>query len=172
MLLFYSQIPQNEPRFDLLVNDEWSKRHMVVQKFVQAGRKVICNHQCTLYLYNWLACFRRLVSKTKRVSEQHYNSGGVETRDPLAFSLHSSAIVAPFAFRSVVVTEHLQQASNRWTLRKHLFIIMRCWRSIVIEPFGIPLKPCIFSGLFSSRYFKWSVTGKEFSSLRSSFELS
>ena len=41
MLLFYSQIPQNEPRFDLLVNDEWSKRHMVVQKFVQAGRKVI-----------------------------------------------------------------------------------------------------------------------------------
>ena len=129
------------------------------------------NHQCTLYLYNWLACFRRLVSKTKRVSEQHYNSGGVETRDPLAFSLHSSAIVAPFAFRSVVVTEHLQQASNRWSLRKHICIIMRCWRSIVIEPFGIPLKPCIFSGLFSSGYFKWSVTGKEFSSLRSSFEL-
>ena len=34
------QIPEHEPRFDLLVNDEWSKRHMVIQKFVQAGRKV------------------------------------------------------------------------------------------------------------------------------------
>ncbi|PFX33812.1 Primary ciliary dyskinesia protein 1 [Stylophora pistillata] len=33
------EVPQNEPRFDLLVNDEWSKRHMVVQRFVQAGRK-------------------------------------------------------------------------------------------------------------------------------------
>lgn len=39
---FYNaQVPQHDPRFDLLVNDEWSKRHMVVQKFVQAGRKVI-----------------------------------------------------------------------------------------------------------------------------------
>ena len=43
-----SQIAEHEPRFDLLVNDEWSKRHMVIQKFVQAGRKVkhasICHH--------------------------------------------------------------------------------------------------------------------------------
>lgn len=40
--LFYNaKVPQHDPRFDLLVNDEWSKRHMVVQKFVQAGRKVI-----------------------------------------------------------------------------------------------------------------------------------
>ena len=117
------------------------------------------NHQCTLYLYNWLACFRRLVSKTKRVSEQHYNSGGV---DPLAFSLHSSAIIAPFVFRSVVVTEHLQQASNRWTLRKHLCIMMRCWRSIVIEPFGIPLKPCIFSGLFPAVTLSEVSLGKSF----------
>ncbi|XP_029201287.2 LOW QUALITY PROTEIN: cilia- and flagella-associated protein 221-like [Acropora millepora] len=35
------EVPSHEPRFDILVNDEWSNRHMVLQKFVQAGRKVI-----------------------------------------------------------------------------------------------------------------------------------
>ncbi|CAH3130560.1 unnamed protein product [Pocillopora meandrina] len=44
------EIPQNEPRFDLLVNDEWSKRHMVVQKFVQAGRKVIVRLRASRHL--------------------------------------------------------------------------------------------------------------------------
>ena len=34
------QVPSHEPRFDILVNDEWSNRHMVLQKFVQAARKV------------------------------------------------------------------------------------------------------------------------------------
>ncbi|KAK2561244.1 Cilia- and flagella-associated protein 221 [Acropora cervicornis] len=35
------EVPSHEPRFDILVNDEWSNRHMVLQKFVQAARKVI-----------------------------------------------------------------------------------------------------------------------------------
>lgn len=36
----YIQVPQHEAKFDVLVNDEWSKRHMVTKKFVQAARKV------------------------------------------------------------------------------------------------------------------------------------
>ncbi|KAJ7384106.1 hypothetical protein OS493_023430 [Desmophyllum pertusum] len=44
------EVPQHDPRFDLLVNDEWSKRHMVVQKFVQAGRKVIVRLRANKHL--------------------------------------------------------------------------------------------------------------------------
>lgn len=40
LLCFPPKVPEEEPRFDLLVNDEWSKRHMVLQRFIQAGRKV------------------------------------------------------------------------------------------------------------------------------------
>ena len=40
IFLYNVQVPAHEPKFDLLVNDEWSKRHMVTQKFIQAGRKV------------------------------------------------------------------------------------------------------------------------------------
>ncbi|XP_068715346.1 cilia- and flagella-associated protein 221-like isoform X1 [Montipora foliosa] len=44
------EVPGHQPRFDILVNDEWSKRHMVIQKFVQAGRKVIVRLRANKHL--------------------------------------------------------------------------------------------------------------------------
>ena len=49
ILLNYSfsmQHPQHTPKFDPYCNDMWMRRHLVLQRFVQAGRRVILRLSC------------------------------------------------------------------------------------------------------------------------------
>lgn len=98
------EVPQHEPRFDLLVNDEWSKRHMVMQKFVQAGRKVIIRFRANKHL-NSLGEFVTDWRKGK-FSREHTRSQLAESEveklfDEVGVPLHiTPASIVPFSFPS------------------------------------------------------------------------
>ncbi|CAB3977419.1 Hypothetical predicted protein [Paramuricea clavata] len=42
--------PEYTARFDFFVNDDWTRRHRVLRRFIQAGRKVIVRRRATRYL--------------------------------------------------------------------------------------------------------------------------
>lgn len=42
----YPQQPSHTPKFDSYSNDRWLRRHLVLQRFVQAGRRVIVQLRC------------------------------------------------------------------------------------------------------------------------------
>ena len=41
-----SQIPSYQPEFDPYSNDLWTRRHLAMQRFVQAARKVVIRLRC------------------------------------------------------------------------------------------------------------------------------
>ena len=42
----YPQQPSHTPKFDSYSNDRWLRRHLVLQRFVQAGRRVVVQLRC------------------------------------------------------------------------------------------------------------------------------
>ena len=65
----------SEPTFDLYLNDDWQKRHMVMGRFIQAARKVMCISRATkglkaisIYLNEWrCGCFK----KTRKLYDEN-----------------------------------------------------------------------------------------------------
>lgn len=45
-VLFINQYPDHTPKFDPYINDDWQSRHLSIQRFVQAGRRVIIRLRC------------------------------------------------------------------------------------------------------------------------------
>ncbi|EDO48935.1 predicted protein, partial [Nematostella vectensis] len=88
-------VPDHQPKFDVLVNDEWSKRHMVLNKFIQAGRKVIIRSRANKNLHS-LSGFLSGWRKGKFTRDQTSN---VEERvlDTIPGNIQPTSI-HPFSF--------------------------------------------------------------------------
>lgn len=98
------EIAEHEPRFDLLVNDEWSKRHMVIQKFVQAGRKVIVRLRASKHLNSlgeFVTDWRKGKFTREHTRSQLAESEGEKLFDEVGVPLQiQSASIFPFSFPS------------------------------------------------------------------------